>query len=102
MEQAITKSGIEKSSINLVDAHATSTPAGDEIEANSIKKIFGKHQPLVSANKSSIGHTLGAAGALELIFAIQAMNNSIVPRIRNLEDPDVEGVNYAKERNVET
>lgn len=54
------------------------------------------------ANKSAIGHTLGAAGALELILAIQAMNESILPRINNLEDPDVEGLNYVREKNIKT
>jgi beta-ketoacyl ACP synthase len=49
--------------------------------------VFGNHKPYVSAYKSAIGHTLGAAGALELIFTVQALNNSIIPKIRNLENP---------------
>lgn len=58
------RSQVKKSDIRFVDCHATSTQAGDEIEARSIKQVFGEHSPYVCANKSAIGHTLGAAGAL--------------------------------------
>lgn len=87
MKNALQSSNVHPKDINFVDCHATSTPTGDEIEANSIKTVFGNYSPLVTANKSAIGHTLGAAGVIELIFALKALNSGILPKIQNLEEP---------------
>ena len=76
--------------IQHVNAHATSTPEGDKAELQAIKTMFGAHasRVAVTANKSMLGHTLGAAGAIEAIATIQAMRHSIVPPTINLDDPD--------------
>ena len=79
--------------IDHVNAHATSTPEGDKAELQSIKTIFGDRAPEIpiTSNKSMIGHTLGAAGAIEAIVTIQSIRESCVPPTINLEDPDDEG-----------
>ena len=77
MTKAIEMSGIDYDKIDCVNTHATSTPAGDKIEANSIKKLFGTHQPYVTAHKGAIGHTFGAAGSIELILGINSMKEVI-------------------------
>jgi 3-oxoacyl-[acyl-carrier-protein] synthase II len=90
---ALAKAGMDASEIDHVNAHATSTPEGDKAELQSIRTIFGDHAPnvAVTANKSMIGHTLGAAGAIEAIATILAMREGCVPPTLNLEDPDDEG-----------
>jgi len=76
-----------------VNAHATSTPEGDKSELQAIKTIFGDHAPKLSitANKSMIGHTLGAAGAIEAIVTIRTMREGCVPPTINLHDVDPAG-----------
>ena len=88
--RAIEKAGIAADEIAHVNAHATSTPEGDKAELQAIRTIFGAHAPsvAVTANKSMLGHTLGAAGAIEAIATIQAIRTSTVPPTLNLEDPD--------------
>ena len=78
-----------KEDINYINAHGTSTPLGDEIELSAIKKLFGKNLSnlSVSSTKSSIGHLLGAAGAVEAIFSILSVVNDIAPPTLNLTDP---------------
>jgi 3-oxoacyl-[acyl-carrier-protein] synthase II len=73
-----------------VNAHATSTPEGDKSELQAIRTIFGDHagDVTITANKSMIGHTLGAAGAIEAIATILSMRESCVPPTVNLVDPD--------------
>lgn len=73
MSKAIEMSGVEYDQIDCVNTHATSTPAGDEIEANSIKKLFNAHKPYITAHKGAIGHTFGAAGSIELILGINSL-----------------------------
>jgi len=88
MKQSIDMANIDLEDVNYVNAHGTSTIKGDEIELNAIMRLFNKHENLyVSSTKSSIGHLLGAAGSVESIFAILAINNSIVPGTLNLENP---------------
>ena len=88
MKQSVNMANISLEDINYVNAHGTSTIKGDEIELNAIMRLFNKHENLfVSSTKSSIGHLLGAAGSVESIFAILAINNSIVPGTLNLENP---------------
>ncbi|HEX9549815.1 MAG TPA: beta-ketoacyl-ACP synthase II, partial [Candidatus Limnocylindrales bacterium] len=87
--RAIEKAGIGPSDIDHVNAHATSTPEGDKAELQAIRTIFGDHAPAVAvtANKSMLGHTLGAAGALESIAVVQALRTGTVPPTINLDRP---------------
>jgi 3-oxoacyl-[acyl-carrier-protein] synthase II len=81
--------------IQHLNAHATSTPAGDESELAAIGALFGRNRSIaVSATKSATGHLLGAAGGLEAIFTILALRDQVAPPTLNLENPDpgVEGI----------
>jgi 3-oxoacyl-[acyl-carrier-protein] synthase II len=88
--RALEKAGIDPSEVDHVNAHATSTQEGDKAELAAIRTIFGDHAPhvAVTANKSMLGHTLGAAGAVEAILTIEALRRGIVPPTINLHDPD--------------
>jgi 3-oxoacyl-[acyl-carrier-protein] synthase II len=88
--RALTKAGMEPAELDHVNAHATSTPEGDSAELQGLATLLGEHGPSVSisAQKSMLGHTLGAAGALESIATIQAIREGAVPPTINLEDPD--------------
>jgi 3-oxoacyl-[acyl-carrier-protein] synthase II len=105
MKTAIRHAKINIDEVDYVNAHGTSTPLGDEIEVSAIKKVFGDHayKLMMSSTKSSTGHLLGAAGAIEAIFSILAINNNIAPPTLNLHNPsegcDIDLVpNVAKER----
>jgi 3-oxoacyl-[acyl-carrier-protein] synthase II len=89
MQMAIRKSGLSVEDIGYVNAHGTSTPLGDEIEVGAVKRLFGSASDslAMSSTKSAIGHLLGAAGGVEAIFSILAMNENILPPTLNLEDP---------------
>jgi 3-oxoacyl-[acyl-carrier-protein] synthase II len=107
MSHALKSAGLNVDQIDYVNAHGTSTPLGDEIELNAVKRLFGNASGHVSmsSTKSSIGHLLGAAGSVETIFSILAINNGVVPPTLNLEDPsdgcDLDLVPLEpKERNV--
>ena len=91
-QRALEKAGLKADQIDHVNAHATSTPEGDRAELQAIKTIFGGHAGTitVTANKSMIGHTLGAAGAIEAIVTIQTIRESCVPPTVNFDDPDDE------------
>jgi 3-oxoacyl-[acyl-carrier-protein] synthase II len=91
--RALDKAGLEPKNVDHVNAHATSTPEGDKAELQAIRTIFGDHAPrlAISANKSMIGHTLGAAGALEAIATILAIRTGCIPPTINLDDPDEAG-----------
>lgn len=90
--RALAKAGLEASDVDHVNAHATSTPEGDRAELQALRTLLGDHAPMVAitANKSMLGHTLGAAGALESISVIQALRTGVVPPTINLDDPDDE------------
>jgi 3-oxoacyl-[acyl-carrier-protein] synthase II len=92
-QRALRKAGLEASDIVHVNAHATSTPEGDKAELQAIRTIFGEAAPNVSitANKSMIGHTLGAAGAIEAIVTILTIREGCIPPTINLTDPDPAG-----------
>lgn len=84
--------GIELKDINYINAHGTSTPVGDPGEAKAVKRLFGEDIKTVSmsSTKSAIGHLLGAAGAVEAVFTIKAIEDQICPPTLNLENPDDE------------
>jgi len=88
MSMALRDAKIDASEINYVNAHATSTPAGDSNEAQAIDSIFGKSGPLVSSTKSMTGHEMWMGGASEVIYSILMMENSFVAPNINLENPD--------------
>ncbi|KAK6455676.1 3-oxoacyl-synthase [Scheffersomyces xylosifermentans] len=87
MKMAVERSGIDPNEVDYVNAHATSTVIGDRAENNAILRLFGntKKELSVSSTKSSIGHLLGAAGAVESIFTIKAIKYSTIPPTLNLE-----------------
>jgi 3-oxoacyl-[acyl-carrier-protein] synthase II len=91
--RALTKAGLDADQIDHVNAHATSTPEGDKAELQSLRTIFGERagDVAVTANKSMIGHTLGAAGAIEAIATIMAIREGRIPPTINLTDPDAVG-----------
>ncbi len=88
--RALEKAGIPPDELDHVNAHATSTPEGDGAELQALSTLLGEHGPAVSisAQKSMLGHTLGAAGALESIATIQAIREGAVPPTINLRHPD--------------
>ena len=90
MTLAIRDAGIGPEDVKHVNAHATSTPAGDVAEALAIKTAFGTSADslAITATKSCTGHLLGAAGALEAAFSVLAVRDGVVPAVRNLDDPD--------------
>ena len=80
-----------KDNIDYINAHGTSTPAGDPVELESIKKVFKDKIPPISSTKSQTGHTLGAAGALESIFSLLMLKNSFISKTLNLASSIEEG-----------
>lgn len=89
MERAFNDAGMSPSDIQYVNAHATSTPAGDELETMALKRVFGEHSKkiLVGATKSMTGHLLGAAGAIESAICVMALQDQKVPPTINLKNP---------------
>ena len=87
---AIEQSGSTITDVVHINAHATSTPVGDIAEYNALKRVFGDHLPkiAVSATKSSTGHLLGGAGAIEAIFTVLALHERTAPPTINLDNPD--------------
>ncbi len=92
MERAIIEAGCRKEEINYINTHGTSTELNDKFEAKAIKDLFGEHaQKLVlNSTKSMIGHTLGAAGAIEAVVVILSICNGVIHPTLNLEEPDPE------------
>ncbi|HIE0612386.1 TPA: beta-ketoacyl-ACP synthase II [Serratia marcescens] len=90
MENALLDAGVTPSQIGYINAHGTSTPAGDQAEAQAVKSVFGAdaQRVLVSSTKSMTGHLLGAAGAIESIFIVLALRDQAVPPTINLDNPD--------------
>ena len=88
MIESIKMAKINAVDIDYINAHGTSTLLGDDIELNAIMKFTNQNEKLkVSSTKSSIGHLLGAAGSVEAIFSILAINKNIIPATLNLENP---------------
>jgi 3-oxoacyl-[acyl-carrier-protein] synthase II len=92
MRNALTDAGIEPEEIGYVNAHGTSTPENDKMEYMSLKAVLGDHlkNTPVSSNKSVIGHTLSAAGAIEAVFSLMAVRSGKLPPTINYDMPDPE------------
>ena len=93
MRLALAKAGINANEVDYINAHGTSTPVGDVAETRAVKAVFGdyaKNGLLVSSTKSMTGHLLGAAGAVETVVCLQAIQTGIIPPTINLENPDDE------------
>jgi 3-oxoacyl-[acyl-carrier-protein] synthase II len=108
MRMALKRAGMTASDIDYINAHGTSTPLGDEIELRAVERLLGNATAKVSmsSTKSSIGHLLGAAGAVEAIFSVLAIRNQIAPPTINLDNPSVQTEidlvpHTAKKRSIE-
>lgn len=90
MLNALRDAKIDPSSMDYINAHGTSTPLGDKAETQAMKSVYGDHayKLAVSSTKSSLGHSLGASGGVEMILTVLAVQNGIVPPTINLETPD--------------
>lgn len=89
MRAALEDAGIAREDVGYVNAHGTSTPVGDEKEIEALKEVFGPHAAklLVSSTKSMHGHLLGAAGAVEAIVTVKALETGTIPPTINLDSP---------------
>lgn len=88
--RAIELAGLAPSDVDHVNAHATGTMFGDLAEARAIRGVFGDHSPAVYAPKAALGHSLGAAGAIEAVLTVQALRDGVIPPTLNLKDLDPE------------
>ena len=90
MEMALRKSKLEPERVGYVNAHGTGTPMNDRVETQAIKRVFGEHAYRlgVSSTKSMTGHMMGAAGAIEAIFAVLALHEQVLPPTMHYEVPD--------------
>ncbi len=90
MEKALNNAGVDKSDIDYINAHGTSTPAGDVVESDAVKAVFGDHARTLamSSTKSMTGHLLGAAGGVEAVYCALALRDQVAPATVNLSNPD--------------
>jgi len=104
MRAALRNAQVDPSEIGYVNAHGTSTPLGDEAELQAVERLFGDAAKdlVMSSTKSAIGHLLGAAGAVEIIYSLLAMRDGVCPPTLNLENPSVDTpINLAAKEAVE-
>jgi 3-oxoacyl-[acyl-carrier-protein] synthase II len=97
MRQALDDAEIDAAAIGSVNAHATSTPAGDAVEVACLREVFADRLPKIpiSANKSQVGHSLGAAAAVEAVLSVMALQNQFVlPILHYLADPELAGADF--------
>ena len=89
---ALRNAGVNPEEVNYINAHGTSTPMNDLYETMAVKSVFGNHAKklMVSSTKSMTGHALGAAGGLEAVFTMMAMDKGVVPPTINYHEPDPE------------
>ena len=90
MRQTLAQAGLSPEDVGYINAHGTSTPAGDAAETRAIKAVFGDDGPPVSSTKSMTGHLLGGAGSVEFAACVQAIRRGVIPPTVNLDDPDPE------------
>ena len=92
MNAALSSAGLNTGDVDYINAHGTATQVNDAIETKAIKSVFGElaHQIPVSSTKSMTGHAIGAAGALEAVACIMALNANVIPPTINLDTPDPE------------
>lgn len=90
MENAMRNAGINPDQVDYINAHGTSTPAGDVVETRAVKRVFGDHagKMAISSTKSMTGHLLGAAGGVEAVFSILSIRDQVAPPTINLDNPD--------------
>jgi len=90
MRAALHDGGLNPEDVQYINAHGTSTPLGDKAETRAMKTVFGDHAKSVSisSTKSQLGHSLGASGGIEIVLAVKALNENVVPPTINLETPD--------------
>lgn len=101
MQEALKMANLSPENVDYINAHGTSTIKGDEIELNAISRLF-KDEIYVSSTKSSIGHLLGAAGSVESIFSIIALNKNILPATLNLDNPiDSKNINLIPNESID-
>ncbi len=106
MQGALRSAGLNPEDVDYINAHGTSTPLGDMVEFNAVKSIFGGTNVSMSSTKSCIGHLLGAAGAVESIYSVLAIQSGILPPTINLTNPEEDTAgfdlvpNTAKEKDV--
>lgn len=104
MRRAIRDAGIEKEQVSYVNAHATSTPLGDAIEIKAVQSLFGENsneRVMMSSTKGAHGHLLGAAGNLESVFTVMAIERGLVPPTINLRNLDSDAnINFVANKSV--
>jgi 3-oxoacyl-[acyl-carrier-protein] synthase II len=99
IRDALADAEIDKSAIGSINAHGTSTPTGDAVEIQCLREIFGQDLPRVpiTANKSQVGHALGAAAAVEAVLALMALEHQIVlPTLNHIPDPELAGPDFVE------
>jgi beta-ketoacyl ACP synthase len=88
LTRALERAGLGPGDVDLINAHAAGTVAGDLVEATALGKVFGAHRPAVYAPKAALGNTFGAAGAIEAVLTVQALRDGVVPQTLNLRSLD--------------
>jgi beta-ketoacyl ACP synthase len=88
LARALERAGLAPGDVDLINARAAGTVAGDLVEATALGKVFGTHRPAVYAPKAALGNTFGAAGAIEAVLTVQALRDGVVPPTLNLKSLD--------------